>query len=751
MANQELDKKTQKAIEKEKKGKSLSKKERERLQLLQVKYRYKIDKEYALRLKNVQRSFGLKKVLKGVTLEIKKGERVALIGKNGSGKSTLINILSQQLRMSKGDILYGYAKNRVESLEFMGIQFQTLNYPEGFVVKDVIHFFNSSVEKSIRMSKRELSDMVVMFGIDKYYEQKIDRLSGGQQQRVNVLLALIKRPKLLILDEISTGLDVESAEKIKSYIDMYLKKNPETALLLISHSDEEIREMTTRTYVLEAGKIVEEFESKELNNKKFLQITSRDPKLTKKEQEEQEKASAKYLKSLNKRYNIKESSKLSKSLSNLSHKLSKKFQYIDNSQIAEGNAVEIRDVSKTYNGKVGAVRNFNLDIKEGERISITGPNGSGKTTIVEIIAQVKGYDKKSEKFKNMYSLAEVDYKRELYLLEESISQQLRAFRNEYRLHRDLVHIEIETMRKELQEELRATRKRIVSRRQDKSTQEVNLQKKQAVDKKKAKVEKEIEKMLEQLDVYIERKHKAYNKLEQELNSKLDGQKARASLKYDIKVLDIMEQERKAKKDPNFNKVNEFIKNGEVIPVREYSETKPSFSYSFAETPRQVKDQSGVQFQYASFPVEMTVQDVILFFARTNRYFMNKEEIIDAIKVFKLEKLLKSKAYRMSGGERQRLNVLLAIMKSPKLLILDEISTGLDVDSIVKIDEFIKEYLDRTNATLILISHNYNEVHSLTDKIVVMRYGELSEINDIKGWTLKQVKDKMRDIYKGGGI
>ena len=567
----------------------------------------------------------------------------------------------------------------------------------------------------------------------------------------NVLLALIKKPKLLILDEISTGLDVESAEKIKAYIDMFLKKNPETSLLLISHSDEEIREMTSRTYVLEAGKIVEEFESKNLNNKKFLEITSRDPKLTKKEIEEQEKASEKYLKSLNKKYKIKEAGKIGKSIQNFSHKLSKKLQYMDNSQMEEGNLIEIRDVSKTYGGKVGAVRNFNLNIAEGERVSITGPNGSGKTTIVEIIAKVKDYDKKQNKFKNMYSLAKVDYERELHLLEESISQQLRSFKNEYRLHRDLVHIEIEEMRKKLQEELKATRQRIITKKQNKNTQEVNLQKKKAVDIKKQKVEKEIAKIKTNLDVYIKRKHKAYKKLEVELNSKLEGQKARASLLYDIKVINIMDQEKKSKEDPNFNKISEFIKNGEIIPSREYLETKPSFSYSLAETPRQVKDQSGVQFQYASFPVEMTVQDVILFFARTNKYFMNKEEIINAIKVFKLEKLLKSKAYRMSGGERQRLNVLLAIMKSPKLLILDEISTGLDVDSIVKIDQFIKKYLDRTGATLILISHNYNEVYSLTDKIVVMRYGELSEITNIKDWTLQQVKNKMRDIYKGGGI
>ncbi len=714
--------KVEKLKEAEKEGKKLSSKEKEKLRLLRTKTIYKQDKKYALRLKNVKRTFGLyKKVLKGVTFDIEKGEKLALIGKNGSGKSTLINIISQQLKMSEGEIRYGYASSRVESLELMGIQFQTLNYPEGFIVKDVIHFFNVSVEKSIRMSKSELSDMISMFGIDKYLNQSIDRLSGGQQQRINILLALIKKPKLLILDEISTGLDVESSEVIKGYIDQYLLKYPDTALLLVSHSDEEIRELTNRVVVLEAGKIVEDFPAKELNNKRFLEITSREPKLTKAEQKEQEKESAKHLKQLERSYFIPKNLFVSD---------------FDNTQMDEGNAIEFRGISKTYGKTVGAVRNMSLDIEEGSRIAITGPNGSGKSTIVEILAQVKTKDKSSRRYKNLKNLAKSDLKRKLAKLEEDLNVEIRQDINKYRLDRELSYNEAREMSDSKSKDAKA--------KFDKSKSQKTL-----ADFRK-EIEENIDEIIKKADAKAEKAKNKIKAKEEELRKELVKAKELAQQEYELELKSISEQEAKWKENKSYRYSDPFIKNGKELKGKEYYSEKPELAYSFAENARGVKDNSGVQFQYASFPVEMTVLDVILFFARTNRYYMSKEEIIEAVKVFKLEKLLKSRAYRLSGGERQRLNVLLAIMKSPKLLILDEISTGLDVDSIVKIDAFIKEYLDKTGATLILISHNYHEVHSLTDRIVVMKYGRLTEIVDTNGWTLIQTKDKMRDIYSGGG-
>jgi len=947
-------------------NKKISKKKKRKLEILNSKYKYDIESNVSLKIKDAHKYYGQKKVLNGVSFEIKKGEKVALIGKNGSGKSTLISIISQQTRMSKGSIEYGYAKNKIGSLEGMGIQFQTLQYPEGFIVKDVIRFFNISVNKNKRMSKSELSDIISLFGVEPYLNQKIDRLSGGQQQRINILLALIKKPKLLILDEISTGLDVESSEKIKIYIDDYLKTNKDVALLLISHSDEEIREIAEKVFVLEKGEIVEEFPSEKLTNSKFLEITSREIKYSEKQAEKISSKNKKIINSFTKSYGVKNGLKPGdiKDISK-NNKLKDIFtNEIDNSRIDNKNIIEVSDLSKTYGGKVGAIRNLSLSIKDGERVSITGPNGSGKTTFVEIISFVKNYDLSSKKFSNLSKLSKYDLEREKVKNKQNLSIELRRLKNLYRIERenslkqidefkkeeknkliDLqkekkdLHIELnkdiaslksntdnlgklkttfksnikslnekikktkeeknklidlqkekkdlhiklnkdiaslksntddlEKLKKETSElkttfksNIKSLNEKIKKTKEEKNKLIIDLQKEKkdlhielnkdiaslksnTDDLKKLKketllelkttkttfksnikslnekikktkeeiseniknestriheeTEKKVSKMKEdylvteeKLNLELKEKNTkedvSYESIKEEIklykeevksNKKalkkdnkeniLENKKAISELKdnFNKKVADIVddgnrdELRQKLSKDiediklikekSKLIKVGGYIDNGKEIKESKEISNSPTLMYSFAKTKRQVKDETGVQFQYASFPVEMSVKDVILFFSRTNKYSLSTEEMVEAIKVFKLEELLKRKAYKLSGGERQRLNVLLSIMKSPRILILDEISTGLDVDSIVKIDKFIKEYLDRTKATLILISHNYHEVYSLTNRIVVMKKGKLNEKVDITTWNLPKVKEKMKNIYKGGGI
>gem|GEM_PF-2429469 len=762
--------------------KRISKKEQRIIDASKRKHKYKLSDTYTLRIKNVKKSYGLKKVLKGVTFDILKGEKVALIGKNGSGKSTLISILSQQLKMSRGEIVYGYATNKIDSFELMGIQFQALSYPEGFVVKDVISFFNVSVEKSKRLSKSELENLVIKFGINKFINQQIDRLSGGQQQRINILLAMIKKPKLLILDEISTGLDVESAEVIKGYIYDYLEENKDASLLLVSHSDEEIREMVDKVFVLEQGKIVEEMVSSKLTQKKFLEITSRELKYTKKEAAKQKRESQRLLNGFERAYTKREpgeKTRLEKYLEKIKNKitnysivnsesgkkktehkiftffnsiiifkvnklnsnknkknilkkekpskLSKKIEIvkenvktyskkvlgdIENENFKEGNIIEINDISKTYGKKVGAVRNVSLSIKDGERVSITGSNGSGKTTLVEMMAFVKTADGKSKRFKNMKHLVTADYHNVLKELDYKKDIELKQFKAMYIFSQELYAKEIEEIKNGSEEFIKNS----------------NL----TEEKARLKIQKDIDKIKNQMAKELAIKKAEYQKLEAKLNEQRNIEAKKALNKYHKDKADVLLEESKSKKTNGDFVVPSYILNGKKIGEVVKNNNDPQISYAFAKKTREVKDNVGVQFQYVSFPFDMTVQDVILFFSRSNKYFLSKKEMFDALKIFKLEGLLKMKANRLSGGEKQRLNVLLAIMKSPKILILDEISTGLDVDSIVKIDKFIKDYLEKTKATLILISHNYHEVHSLTDKIIVMNRGKLTEIVDTKG-------------------
>ncbi len=107
------------------------------------------------------------------------------------------------------------------------------------------------------VDRLELLKMLEIFGIDEYLNMKVDRLSGGQKQRLNLLLSIMNQPKIMILNEFITGLDVITVRKIVTYVNELKEKN-NASMIIISHQPDEIKELSDRVFVLKDGKIVEE-------------------------------------------------------------------------------------------------------------------------------------------------------------------------------------------------------------------------------------------------------------------------------------------------------------------------------------------------------------------------------------------------------------------------------------------------------------------------------------------------------------
>lgn len=217
-----------------------------------------------LEVKNISKSFGKNEVLKDVTFNISKGERVSIIGPNGSGKSTLINVLLGLVKKSGGEVLYPSHNNSVkEFVSDLGIQFQSGKFPNNFKVKEVIEvimeqssdFKYKDYKTWKKESKKKIKEYLDVFQITKKANTKVSLLSGGQKQRLNILLALISNPKILILDEISTGLDIGSQKQLISFIDSFVKKEKAT-LIIVSHIIFEIQELTDSILMLDEGKIM---------------------------------------------------------------------------------------------------------------------------------------------------------------------------------------------------------------------------------------------------------------------------------------------------------------------------------------------------------------------------------------------------------------------------------------------------------------------------------------------------------------
>lgn len=213
-----------------------------------------------IEIKNLTKKFGNFEANKDFNLKIFNGERIGIIGANGAGKTTFVEQLIGISKPTSGQIIYNFPFSKSPQ-EKMGMQFQESSYPEGLNVKDIIDF--SMKIYGVKINKKNLNNLLKRFQVADFYKKSAKSLSGGQQQKLNVLLAIIHNPKVVILDEISTGLDVSAREEIINYVDKITIERKITTIL-ISHNMNEIERLCSRVVLLENGKIKEINEVKEI-------------------------------------------------------------------------------------------------------------------------------------------------------------------------------------------------------------------------------------------------------------------------------------------------------------------------------------------------------------------------------------------------------------------------------------------------------------------------------------------------------
>ncbi|MBO7084658.1 ABC transporter ATP-binding protein [bacterium] len=153
-----------------------------------------------------------------ISFDINYLENLAFIGANGAGKTTTVEIIAGINKPTSGTIDYNF-KYKKSFQEQIGIQFQDSSYPRGITVKNVIDFMRDAqgVDKE-RMSDEEFDELLDIFKIKEFYNLGASKLSGGQQQRLNVLLSLMHKPKIIFLDELATGLDIQIRHKLEEFV-----------------------------------------------------------------------------------------------------------------------------------------------------------------------------------------------------------------------------------------------------------------------------------------------------------------------------------------------------------------------------------------------------------------------------------------------------------------------------------------------------------------------------------------------------
>ena len=202
------------------------------------------------------------KVLKGVDLNIKKGEFVSIVGASGAGKTTLLHLIGTLDKIQEGSLLINgketkhFSEKEVSKFrnKEIGFVFQFHNLLNEFTALENIclpAYLNGTPKKEAEKKGLELLNLL---NLSNRAEHKPDELSGGEQQRVAVARALINSPSILLADEPSGNLDSKNADELHQ---LFLKLNKETSqtIVVITHN-KELAKLAHRTLEIKDGKII---------------------------------------------------------------------------------------------------------------------------------------------------------------------------------------------------------------------------------------------------------------------------------------------------------------------------------------------------------------------------------------------------------------------------------------------------------------------------------------------------------------
>ena len=219
--------------------------------------------ETILEIKNLKKSYGKNEVLKDISLSVKKGEVISIIGSSGSGKSTLLRCVNLLEKPTSGEILYNGKNildddtNIYEYRTHLGMVFQQFNL---FNNLNVLENCTVGPIKVLKKSKEEAEKIAKSFlekvGMSAYLNARPRQLSGGQKQRVAIARALSMQPAVLLFDEPTSALDPEMVNEVLET----MKSLAHTGLtmIIVTHEMEFARDVSDRVIFMDKGVIAEE-------------------------------------------------------------------------------------------------------------------------------------------------------------------------------------------------------------------------------------------------------------------------------------------------------------------------------------------------------------------------------------------------------------------------------------------------------------------------------------------------------------
>lgn len=230
------------------------------------------DKKTLLEVRHLAKSFGELEVLKDISLSVKEGEVVSIIGPSGSGKSTLLRCAAMLETMDRGDLIYideyaakdngqksvyAHRKNLKQIRKKFGLVFQNFHlFPHYSVLKNVMDAPIHVDHVSKAEAKERAMELLAQLGLADKAKSYPQQLSGGQQQRVSIARALALKPQILYFDEPTSALDPELTGEVLRVIKELAAKH--MTMIIVTHEMQFARELSDRIIFMENGVIQEQ-------------------------------------------------------------------------------------------------------------------------------------------------------------------------------------------------------------------------------------------------------------------------------------------------------------------------------------------------------------------------------------------------------------------------------------------------------------------------------------------------------------
>ena len=217
-----------------------------------------------IHLTNIEKSFGSLEVLKGIDLEINKGEVVSIVGPSGAGKTTLLQIMGTLDRPDSGKVIVDgvdvstLSQKKLSDFrnQHVGFVFQFHQLLPEFTALENIMIPAFIAGKSQKEAKRRALELLDFMGLTERAEHKPNKLSGGEKQRVAVARALVNNPAVILADEPSGSLDTKNKGELHQLFFDLRDKFGQT-FVIVTH-DEQLASITDRTIHMKDGRILEE-------------------------------------------------------------------------------------------------------------------------------------------------------------------------------------------------------------------------------------------------------------------------------------------------------------------------------------------------------------------------------------------------------------------------------------------------------------------------------------------------------------